>query len=238
MAHFCTCFSLPCTLEDARFKIIFLCVSAMQPCFCPVPLIVCLMSVEGRFHLQNWPVVFSHQFLQQLGLLPTWQFGDVFGMDPELLSLVPRPVCSILLLFPVTGKVCLENKIVSLPIKNVGLSNWGTLLHIPSIPVLHILQLCRCEYSILVSPDCCFIFCFVMSVIFVWKVSKLLRIELVFGRFWKCNSQNRARFTVSWLLYTSAFLHVGSGQCWNMVPKTCLLLSARMTRALCRSVFS
>ncbi|XP_059502476.1 ubiquitin carboxyl-terminal hydrolase isozyme L3 [Stegostoma tigrinum] len=42
--------------------------------------------------------------MQQLGLLPTWQFGDVFGMDPELLSLVPRPVCSILLLFPVTEK--------------------------------------------------------------------------------------------------------------------------------------
>ncbi|XP_032878892.1 ubiquitin carboxyl-terminal hydrolase isozyme L3 isoform X2 [Amblyraja radiata] len=45
-----------------------------------------------------------NQFLQQLGLIPTWQFGDVFGMDPELLSLVPRPVCSILLLFPVTEK--------------------------------------------------------------------------------------------------------------------------------------
>ncbi|XP_078077716.1 ubiquitin carboxyl-terminal hydrolase isozyme L3 isoform X1 [Mustelus asterias] len=43
-------------------------------------------------------------FMQQLGLLPSWQFGDVFGMDPELLSLVPRPVCSILLLFPVTEK--------------------------------------------------------------------------------------------------------------------------------------
>ncbi|XP_067842631.1 ubiquitin carboxyl-terminal hydrolase isozyme L3 [Heptranchias perlo] len=45
-----------------------------------------------------------NQFMQQLGLLPSWQFGDVFGMDPELLSLVPRPVCSILLLFPVTEK--------------------------------------------------------------------------------------------------------------------------------------
>ncbi|XP_078402094.1 ubiquitin carboxyl-terminal hydrolase isozyme L3 isoform X2 [Cetorhinus maximus] len=45
-----------------------------------------------------------HFFMQQLGLLPSWQFGDVFGMDPELLSLVPRPVCSILLLFPVTEK--------------------------------------------------------------------------------------------------------------------------------------
>ncbi|KAL7881778.1 hypothetical protein AOLI_G00086260 [Acnodon oligacanthus] len=45
-----------------------------------------------------------NQFLRQLGLVPTWQFGDVYGLDPELLTLVPRPVCALLLLFPVTEK--------------------------------------------------------------------------------------------------------------------------------------
>lgn len=45
------------------------------------------------------------KFLRQLGLVPTWQFGDVYGLEPEVLSLVPRPVCAVLLLFPITEKV-------------------------------------------------------------------------------------------------------------------------------------
>lgn len=45
-----------------------------------------------------------NQFLKQLGVGTSWQFVDVYGLDPELLSLVPRPVCALLLLFPITEK--------------------------------------------------------------------------------------------------------------------------------------
>lgn len=47
----------------------------------------------------------SAQFITCLGMKDTWQFRDVYGLDPELLSMVPRPVCALLLLFPVTEKV-------------------------------------------------------------------------------------------------------------------------------------
>lgn len=45
------------------------------------------------------------QYVEKLGMKMTWQFHDVYGLDADLLAVVPQPVCSILLLFPVNRKV-------------------------------------------------------------------------------------------------------------------------------------
>lgn len=43
--------------------------------------------------------------MTKLGVPDCWQVADVFGLDDELLSLVPQPVLAVMLLFPVTEKV-------------------------------------------------------------------------------------------------------------------------------------
>ena len=36
---------------------------------------------------------------------PDYQFVDVFGMDPDLLAMIPQPCRAMLLLFPINEKV-------------------------------------------------------------------------------------------------------------------------------------
>ena len=45
------------------------------------------------------------QFLTSVGVPEDWCMTDVYGLDSELLSIIPQPALALLLLFPITEKV-------------------------------------------------------------------------------------------------------------------------------------
>jgi len=45
------------------------------------------------------------QYVWTLGVSEQWQFVDVWGFESELLQLLPRPICAVLLLYPLSDKV-------------------------------------------------------------------------------------------------------------------------------------
>ena len=40
-----------------------------------------------------------------------WAMTDVFGLDDELLAMIPQPVSALLLLFPINNKVSITHSV-------------------------------------------------------------------------------------------------------------------------------
>lgn len=55
--------------------------------------------------LESNPEVLN-DFISKLGVdTSKWSYCDVYGIDPDLLAMIPRPVIALLLLFPITQAV-------------------------------------------------------------------------------------------------------------------------------------
>lgn len=59
------------------------------------------MATETLIPLESNPEVMN-KFIQKLGVSSKWNLVDVMGLEPEMLSWVPKPVLSVMLLFPVS----------------------------------------------------------------------------------------------------------------------------------------
>ena len=78
---------------------------------CPILQYSILLQImaEGEKAEERWLPIESNpevmnSFLKKLGVPDDWEINDVFGLDPELLLMLPQPVLALLLLFPITEK--------------------------------------------------------------------------------------------------------------------------------------
>ncbi|XP_041358026.1 ubiquitin carboxyl-terminal hydrolase-like [Gigantopelta aegis] len=62
------------------------------------------MAEQRWVPLESNPVVLT-KYIHNLGSPDDWQFVDVYGLEDDLLMMVPRPVAALMLLYPCTKKV-------------------------------------------------------------------------------------------------------------------------------------
>lgn len=65
---------------------------------------VCLLVFTGIMMndlKRNSPLQVMNLFLRKLGVPDQWSVQDVWGLEPDLLAMLPTPVLGIMLLFPV-----------------------------------------------------------------------------------------------------------------------------------------
>lgn len=54
------------------------------------------------------------QYMRSMGVPAPWSFSDVYGLDDELLMMIPQPCKAIVLLFPVTERVRQSERLLAL----------------------------------------------------------------------------------------------------------------------------